>query len=729
MPSKTINEILDNTDWYSMGHAYGDASQVPQWLRQLYSRDKEVRDATWGELIGSLRHQGDVYDSSIFVVDIFRQMLLDPKLPAKDELLQVLAHWTEPVLSTMELKNYRGSSLTAQLNREVAEGWQDYAKLLKVKSAKVRIAAAHVLSVCLPFADEVAKVLRAALKEESSGTVKVELLLRLATLSRSSDIRLLKRHASDKETNALVRLAAAWGWLCVDRGKSAAPAALKELARARAASHRKFLHSYRHDSVVYETASNLAKRHELDNLCLKLVEDRDVHTRKWCISHLGASGSQQAVKGLEKCLHDDDEEIRSFTAFVIGDSYVKLAAQPLGDLLMREPKPEVRATVLRAIKKLIVHAGPAMDGVAYVAANDDSNTMRNQAWEIESLFDQIYLTTDAKRMVGWLDRFENPELAKLTLRRIKQLAKDHSESIAKTAIKELEVAVPAHMRLWAIAVKRLGPLKARTRKALLATLRPQLQDKLLATRIAVGDAIRAIDPDGPDPQHVPPAAELKEKMTMKSGEAPRAKVVQLTRKLLDDRTKDQEMALWDLRLCGTEAKAALPYLQVTLKKPRLRAAAAGVIAWVAPARGRKFVAEMLGAYRQANRDSEALHNAHVFVGFLPPQLHPQAVEYMLESLPDHVVAPGNAALSIAYDIHRFYEPDPDVLMPLLRRLLTLEWPDEYRGLGSPVARVLHFLKAAGRDYGPLAEYVEPWLEHHELRSLTLETLMRIRPAE
>jgi hypothetical protein len=52
---------LDSIDWSSMGHAYGPASEVPGWLRDMAAADPGVRRAAFDDFYGAAHHQGDVY--------------------------------------------------------------------------------------------------------------------------------------------------------------------------------------------------------------------------------------------------------------------------------------------------------------------------------------------------------------------------------------------------------------------------------------------------------------------------------------------------------------------------------------------------------------------------------------------------------------------------------------------------------------------------------------------
>src|SRR5687767_5858299 len=60
---------LDDPRWSELGHAYGDASDIPELLRQLESvPDSNDMNEPWFSLWSALAHQGDVYSASFAAV-------------------------------------------------------------------------------------------------------------------------------------------------------------------------------------------------------------------------------------------------------------------------------------------------------------------------------------------------------------------------------------------------------------------------------------------------------------------------------------------------------------------------------------------------------------------------------------------------------------------------------------------------------------------------------------
>jgi len=60
---------LDSSRWSQLRHAYGDASDIPDLLRQLESLPESQGDSEpWFSLWSALAHQGDVYSASFAAV-------------------------------------------------------------------------------------------------------------------------------------------------------------------------------------------------------------------------------------------------------------------------------------------------------------------------------------------------------------------------------------------------------------------------------------------------------------------------------------------------------------------------------------------------------------------------------------------------------------------------------------------------------------------------------------
>ncbi len=83
-------EKLDEIDWGSLTHAYGDASDVPGLIRALASQDeKEHENALW-QLYGNIFHQGTRYEAAASTVPFIYELLQEPSVIKKHELIKFL---------------------------------------------------------------------------------------------------------------------------------------------------------------------------------------------------------------------------------------------------------------------------------------------------------------------------------------------------------------------------------------------------------------------------------------------------------------------------------------------------------------------------------------------------------------------------------------------------------------------------------------------------------------
>ncbi|MEV0318473.1 HEAT repeat domain-containing protein [Streptomyces sp. NPDC050658] len=81
---------IDDIDWASMVHAYGDASDVPRLLRDLASADPAERDTALDGMYGAVHHQGDVYDSTVACLPFLFDLVADTSVADRGALVELL---------------------------------------------------------------------------------------------------------------------------------------------------------------------------------------------------------------------------------------------------------------------------------------------------------------------------------------------------------------------------------------------------------------------------------------------------------------------------------------------------------------------------------------------------------------------------------------------------------------------------------------------------------------
>ncbi|MEC4017052.1 hypothetical protein [Streptomyces sp. H27-D2] len=78
---------IENVDWASMDHAYGDASDVPRLLRGLASDDPSERDIALDGMYGAVHHQDAC---TVACVPFLFDLLLLPTVRDRGAILELL---------------------------------------------------------------------------------------------------------------------------------------------------------------------------------------------------------------------------------------------------------------------------------------------------------------------------------------------------------------------------------------------------------------------------------------------------------------------------------------------------------------------------------------------------------------------------------------------------------------------------------------------------------------
>lgn len=84
-----IND-LESIDWASMGHAYGPADDVPQWLHDMALPDAEPREQAFSSFYGAAHHQGDVYPCTVASLPFLFAMADSPSTPDRASVVALI---------------------------------------------------------------------------------------------------------------------------------------------------------------------------------------------------------------------------------------------------------------------------------------------------------------------------------------------------------------------------------------------------------------------------------------------------------------------------------------------------------------------------------------------------------------------------------------------------------------------------------------------------------------
>ncbi len=194
---------LDAIDWGSLNHAYGAASDVPDLLRALASPLAEDRSNALSELYGNIYHQGTVYEATSYAVPFLIEMLREPTVPDKAEILGLLQSISQGT-SYLEVHQHITSSPQERKTDEfrerlraeqrwvrqaqvaVSAGVPVYFRLLADPLATHRSWAAFVLANCTDRYRDVVFALRRQLAHERDAVAKACLIWAWASICRDA---------------------------------------------------------------------------------------------------------------------------------------------------------------------------------------------------------------------------------------------------------------------------------------------------------------------------------------------------------------------------------------------------------------------------------------------------------------------------------------------------------------------------------------------------------------
>lgn len=196
-------ERLDEIDWGSLTHAYGEATDVPDLIRQLAAPDSETRQEAIYELYGNIWHQGTVYKATAFAVPFLVELLQQPSLPDRHEvagLLRDLAEGSSYLDVHGQLDGFRQDrripEFQTKLRREltwvkavhdaVVAGVDAYLALAEDEDDDLRAVLPCLLAVCRERTSRIEPLLQRLATEDHCGEVRASALLALLRIRQAN---------------------------------------------------------------------------------------------------------------------------------------------------------------------------------------------------------------------------------------------------------------------------------------------------------------------------------------------------------------------------------------------------------------------------------------------------------------------------------------------------------------------------------------------------------------
>lgn len=81
---------LARIDWSSTSHAYGPATDLPEYLRGLASANAKTQDWALEKLSWTIYHQGSVWPAAVETVRFLAELLRCPQVKRKQPVLEIL---------------------------------------------------------------------------------------------------------------------------------------------------------------------------------------------------------------------------------------------------------------------------------------------------------------------------------------------------------------------------------------------------------------------------------------------------------------------------------------------------------------------------------------------------------------------------------------------------------------------------------------------------------------
>jgi HEAT repeat protein len=228
-------EGLDQIDWGRLNHAYGEAVDVPGFIRALLSPDQDERNDALYELFDNIWHQGTVYEATAFAVPFLIELLAEPHVGGKEGILHLLASivagrsyidlhaggfermrtaaGSEGEREDREAQRARELGWVRAAAQAVEAGVTTYLGLLTDDDPEVRIFATYALGRCGGRAAQIVRELVARVSVETDARTRAALVLAKGALEAAAgqpgDASAFIAERMGPQEQPVVRLAAA----------------------------------------------------------------------------------------------------------------------------------------------------------------------------------------------------------------------------------------------------------------------------------------------------------------------------------------------------------------------------------------------------------------------------------------------------------------------------------------------------------------------------------------
>jgi hypothetical protein len=226
---RSVLEGIDEIDWRGLRDAYGPASDVPRYIRELAASDTADWNGPVENLYTHICHQGTVYEATAFAVPYLIELLTHPEIKPRHWILYLLgdiarghSYAYEPEADSdpraeaidqrepPRLARERERDWVKQARAAVVAGFDQYMSLLDDHDWLVRLTAPDPLVVCDEHSSEIVAALRRVVQNDPDPRVRASALLGWGTLSKADRSYFQQcKHLLESAESDFVRLAAA----------------------------------------------------------------------------------------------------------------------------------------------------------------------------------------------------------------------------------------------------------------------------------------------------------------------------------------------------------------------------------------------------------------------------------------------------------------------------------------------------------------------------------------
>jgi hypothetical protein len=159
-------EGLNDVNWDNLRSAYGSSSEIPYWIRNLTSRELEVREHSISQLREYINHQNTITEVTIVSIHFLAELLANDEILDKSQIVALLIDIVRSYFLTLDtfLETKRPNTLLfnypTQLYmyldaiRAIANRVEIYRRLLRVENIVLKIVTVQLLGILGDFAPE-----------------------------------------------------------------------------------------------------------------------------------------------------------------------------------------------------------------------------------------------------------------------------------------------------------------------------------------------------------------------------------------------------------------------------------------------------------------------------------------------------------------------------------------------------------------------------------------------